>query len=166
MRPATRQRMPGKPVPAMQRQASFFVCRYRRAQREGMSSHGMARPFRSPLNDSHFTEFRRDIPQNAHHRLQSKSSFPGTVTCLARMKTRSGRVRVSNSMRRTGKGRTQWRFIVGLSVLGLLIIASATHAGNRLPATGDVAQLEGSAGGGLTPPPRSILLGRSHAPGS
>jgi len=60
-------------------------------------------------------------------------------------------VRVSNSMRRSGKGRTQWRFIVGLSVLGLLLIASASHAGNRLLATGGVAQVEGSAGGGLTP---------------
>jgi hypothetical protein len=35
---------------------------------------------------------------------------------------------VSNSMRRRSKGRSQWRFIVGLSVLGLLIIASASHA--------------------------------------
>jgi hypothetical protein len=31
-------------------------------------------------------------------------------------------------MRRRSKGRSQWRFIVGLSVLGLLIIASASHA--------------------------------------
>jgi hypothetical protein len=31
-------------------------------------------------------------------------------------------------MRRRSKGRGQWRFIVGLSVLGLLIIASASHA--------------------------------------
>jgi hypothetical protein len=35
---------------------------------------------------------------------------------------------VRNSLRRKGKGGTQWRFIVGLSVLGLLIIASASHA--------------------------------------
>jgi hypothetical protein len=34
---------------------------------------------------------------------------------------------VVKSMRRS-KGRSQWRFIVGLSVLGLLIIASASHA--------------------------------------
>jgi hypothetical protein len=34
----------------------------------------------------------------------------------------------SKLVRRRGKGRTQWRFIVGLSVLGLLIIASASHA--------------------------------------
>jgi len=34
----------------------------------------------------------------------------------------------SNSMRRRSKGRSQWRFIVGLSVVGLLIIASASHA--------------------------------------
>jgi len=27
------------------------------------------------------------------------------------------------------KGRPQWRFIVGLSVLGLLVIASASYAG-------------------------------------
>src|SRR5262245_59982246 len=57
-------------------------------------------------------------------------------------------------MRHKGRGRTQWRFIFGLSVLGLLIIASASHAahaGNRLLATGGVAQVEGSAGGGLTP---------------
>ena len=47
---------------------------------------------------------------------------------------------VSNSMRRKGRGRSQWRFIVGLSVLGLLIIASASHAGNRLPDTGGRSQ--------------------------
>jgi hypothetical protein len=29
---------------------------------------------------------------------------------------------------RRSKGRSQWRFIVGLSVVGLLIIASASHA--------------------------------------
>ena len=58
---------------------------------------------------------------------------------------------VSNSMRRKGRGRSQWLFIAGLSVLGLLIIASASHAGNRLLATGGVMQVEGSAGGGLTP---------------
>jgi hypothetical protein len=29
---------------------------------------------------------------------------------------------------RRSKGRSQWRFIVGQSVLGLLIIASASHA--------------------------------------
>ena len=57
----------------------------------------------------------------------------------------------SNSMRRRGKGRTQWRFIVGLSVLGLLIFASASHAGNQPLATGSVAHVEGSVGGGLTP---------------
>ncbi len=34
---------------------------------------------------------------------------------------------VVKSVRRS-KGRGQWRFIVGLSVLGLLIIASASHA--------------------------------------
>jgi hypothetical protein len=34
---------------------------------------------------------------------------------------------VFKSVRRS-KGRSQWRFIVGLSVLGLLIIASASHA--------------------------------------
>jgi hypothetical protein len=34
---------------------------------------------------------------------------------------------VVKSMRRS-KGRSQWRFIVGISVLGLLIIASASHA--------------------------------------
>ena len=35
---------------------------------------------------------------------------------------------VTKSMRRRSKGRSQWRFIVGLSVLGLLIFASASHA--------------------------------------
>ena len=34
---------------------------------------------------------------------------------------------VMKSTRRS-KGRSQWRFIVGLSVVGLLIIASASHA--------------------------------------
>jgi hypothetical protein len=34
----------------------------------------------------------------------------------------------AKSMRRRSKGRGQWRFIVGISVLGLLIIASASHA--------------------------------------
>ena len=56
----------------------------------------------------------------------------------------------SSSMRR--KGRIQWRVILGLGFLGFLILASASsHAGNRLLATGGVMQLEGSAGGGLTP---------------
>ena len=55
---------------------------------------------------------------------------------------------ISNSMRR--RGRFQWRVVVGLSVLCFLIIASASHAGNRLPVTGGVMQVEGSAGGGLT----------------
>ena len=53
---------------------------------------------------------------------------------------------VSNSIRRKGRGRSQWRFIVGLSVLGLLIIASASHAGDRLLATGDGTQIDGDAG--------------------
>ena len=38
---------------------------------------------------------------------------------------------VSKSMRRRSKGRSQWRLIVGISVLGLLIIASASHASQR-----------------------------------
>ena len=33
----------------------------------------------------------------------------------------------SSSMRRSG--RSQWRFILGVSVLGLLVIASASYAG-------------------------------------
>jgi hypothetical protein len=69
-------------------------------------------------------------------------------------------------MRRRGKGRTQWRFIVGLSVLGFLIIASASHAGNRLLATGGVAQVEGSAGGGLTPWALIAGLGTDHQTGA
>jgi hypothetical protein len=52
---------------------------------------------------------------------------------------------VSNSLRRKGRGRSQWRFIVGLSVLGLLIIASASHAANRLLATRGVMQVEDGA---------------------
>jgi hypothetical protein len=56
---------------------------------------------------------------------------------------------VSNSMRR--KGRNQWRYIVGLSVLGILIIASASHADNRPLASGGSMQVEGSAASGLTP---------------
>ena len=51
---------------------------------------------------------------------------------------------VSNSMRR--KSRRQWRYFLGLSVLGLLIIASASHARNRLPAMGGDVQVESSAG--------------------
>jgi len=40
---------------------------------------------------------------------------------------------LSNSSRRAR--RAGWRFFIGLSVLGLLIVASASHAGNRLLAT-------------------------------
>jgi hypothetical protein len=40
----------------------------------------------------------------------------------------------SNSTRRRRSG--GWRFFLGLSVLGLLIIASASHAAERLLATG------------------------------
>jgi len=46
---------------------------------------------------------------------------------------------VTNSSRRAR--RAGWRFFIGLSVLGLLIVASASHAGARLLATGGVAQL-------------------------
>lgn len=56
---------------------------------------------------------------------------------------------VSNSMRRRRRG--SWRFFLGISVVGALIFASASHAGSRLLATGGVMQVEGSAGGGLTP---------------
>jgi hypothetical protein len=38
---------------------------------------------------------------------------------------------VSNSMRR--KGRHKWRYFLGLSVLGFLIIASAANAGEAQP---------------------------------
>ena len=38
-----------------------------------------------------------------------------------------------------------------LTYLSLLLISSTTHAGDRLLATGGVMQIEGSAGGGLTP---------------
>ena len=58
---------------------------------------------------------------------------------------------VSNSMRRKGRGRSQWRFIVGLSVLGILIIASASHADNRQLAEGRATQVESSAGVASTP---------------
>ncbi|MEP7243223.1 MAG: DUF3034 family protein [Gammaproteobacteria bacterium] len=58
---------------------------------------------------------------------------------------------VPNSIHRPR--RKGWRFFLGITVVGGLIVASAaaTHAGNRLLATGGVMQLEGSAGGGLTP---------------
>jgi hypothetical protein len=46
----------------------------------------------------------------------------------------------SNSMRR--KGRIQWRVMLGLGVLGFLILASASHASTRLPATSDGTQLK------------------------
>jgi hypothetical protein len=39
---------------------------------------------------------------------------------------------MSNSARR--RGRNQWRYLIGLSVLGLLIIASASHASDIAPA--------------------------------
>jgi hypothetical protein len=39
---------------------------------------------------------------------------------------------MSNSARR--RGRNQWRFFLGLSVLGFLIIASASHATEAPPA--------------------------------
>jgi hypothetical protein len=47
---------------------------------------------------------------------------------------------VSNSMRR--KGRHKWRYFLGLSVLGFLIIASAANAGERLPAGNGAAAAE------------------------
>jgi len=53
----------------------------------------------------------------------------------------------SNSMRR--KGRIQWRVILGLSFLGFLIIASASHASHRLPARGSVTPLDSDARRGL-----------------
>jgi hypothetical protein len=49
---------------------------------------------------------------------------------------------VSNSMRR--KGPKKWRFLLGLSVLGFLIIASAANAANRVHATGDAMQIQSS----------------------
>ena len=58
---------------------------------------------------------------------------------------------VSNSMRRKGRGRSQWLFIVGLSVLGLLIIASASHAGTQLPGADSVTQMKVGSVGGSTP---------------
>jgi hypothetical protein len=47
---------------------------------------------------------------------------------------------VSNSMRR--KGRNKWRYFLGLSVLGFLIIASASHAGERPPVGSGAAAVE------------------------
>jgi hypothetical protein len=38
---------------------------------------------------------------------------------------------MSNSARR--RGRNQWRYLIGLSVLGFLIIASASHASETPP---------------------------------
>jgi hypothetical protein len=46
---------------------------------------------------------------------------------------------VAKSMRRRSKGRSQWRFVVGLSVLGLLIIASASHAADSSALPGSKA---------------------------
>lgn len=62
----------------------------------------------------------------------------------------------SNSLRR--KGRSQWRFILGLSVLGLLIIASASHAASvhTSVTTGAPADASDSRGvQGLACPPAS-----------
>jgi hypothetical protein len=46
----------------------------------------------------------------------------------------------SNSIHSTRRG--GWRFFLGLSVLALLIVASACHAGNRLPAGDNTLPLE------------------------
>jgi hypothetical protein len=105
----------------------------------------------TPLNDSHFTEFQRRFTQNASPLVAVKVKCMADCDVARKNNYWSARSMVSNSKRRNGRGRSQWRFIVGLSVLGLLIIASASHAGNRLLDTGGVMQLEGSAGGGLTP---------------
>jgi hypothetical protein len=53
--------------------------------------------------------------------------FAGDCDVLPKNKFAELIVVVVKSMRRS-KGRSQWRFIVGLSVVGLLIIASASHA--------------------------------------
>lgn len=48
----------------------------------------------------------------------------------------------SSSMRKSG-GRSQWLYVVGMSVLGLLVIASASYAGgdpDPLPAPQVTAQ--------------------------
>jgi hypothetical protein len=50
---------------------------------------------------------------------------------------------VSNSMRR--KGRNKWRYFLGLSVLGFLIIASASHAGERPPVGSGAAAVEAAS---------------------
>jgi hypothetical protein len=48
-------------------------------------------------------------------------------------------IMASNSTSRTR--RTGWRFFLGLSVLGLLIIASASHAADRLIAAAPAPEL-------------------------
>ena len=58
---------------------------------------------------------------------------------------------VSNSMRRKGRGRSQWLFIVGLSVLGLLIIASASHADTHLLGADSVTQMKVVSADGSRP---------------
>lgn len=54
----------------------------------------------------------------------------------------------SNSMGR--KGRFHWRVVLGLSFLGFLIIASASHASSSPRAASDVTQLTANAGGNVT----------------
>jgi len=44
------------------------------------------------------------------------------------------------------KGRHRWRFFLGLSVLGLLIVASASHAGIRPLVTGGASTDEALTG--------------------
>jgi hypothetical protein len=46
------------------------------------------------------------------------------------------------------KGRFHWRVVLGLSFLGFLIIASASHASDSR-GSGDVAQLTTTASGSL-----------------
>jgi hypothetical protein len=79
-------------------------------------------------NRCHFTEFPRHIAQNALHQVAVEVKFAGDCDASRKNESVELSVVVSNSMRRRSKGRSQWRFIVGLSVLGLLIIASASHA--------------------------------------
>jgi hypothetical protein len=55
----------------------------------------------------------------------------------------------TNSLGR--KSRFHWRVVLGLSFLGFLIIASASHAETRVRASSDVTALDANAGSSLTP---------------
>ena len=85
-----------------------------------------------------FTDFGPIIGHNARPSVTAKTDdAPQIVTWIA-YTMELGSPMVSNSKRRRRRG--GWRFFLGISVVGALIFASASHAGNRLLARGKTAQ--------------------------